>query len=278
MDKRDSVAGPRPRLTLLNPALLSQRCVRGHFAPPPNVAPYVAVTWTLKWALAEGEAFEQLVLPDPCIHIIVETAGAHVLGVVTGAYSQVITGEGFVLGMKFRPGGFCGFVKRAASEFTDRRVALSDVFAGVDALGLERLASSADGAGIRDALESMLWQAGPMSDERIDEVQSIVEWIANDPSLTSVEGLSEASGLSMRTIQRMFQNYVGVSPKWMIRRYRLQEAAARVEAGEVENWAALAQQLGYFDQGHFIREFRRMVGQPPAEYLKRVRAPGGALT
>ena len=135
-----------------------------------------------------------------------------------------------------------------------------------------------DGAGVQDALETMLRQVGPIPDDRIPEVQSLVEWIAHDPSLTSVEGLSAASGLSIRAIQRMFRYYVGVSPKWMIRRCRLQEAAARVEAGGVENWAALAQQLGYFDQAHFIREFRQMVGQPPAEYLKRVRAPGGALT
>jgi AraC-like DNA-binding protein len=160
-------------------------------------------------------------------------------------------------------------VKHPAAIFTDRRVALAEVFAGADMRALERSVLAADGEAVKDALEAMLRQADPKQDERIQEVQAIVEWIANDASLMTVEDVSRVSGASARALQRLFRNYVGVSPKWMIRRYRLQEAVARVEAGGVENWADLAQQLGYSDQGHFIREFRRMVGQPPAEYSRR---------
>ena len=72
-------------------------------------------------------------------------------------------------------------------------------------------------------------------------------------------------------LQRLCRRYVGVGPKWLIRRFRLQEAAARVEAGETQNWADLSRQLGYFDQAHFVNEFTALVGQSPAAYARRIR-------
>lgn len=58
------------------------------------------------------------------------------------------------------------------------------------------------------------------------------------------------------------------SPTWMIRRYRIQEAAARLEAGDVHSWSDLALDLGYADQSHFSNDFRRFVGRPPATYAR----------
>jgi AraC-like DNA-binding protein len=62
---------------------------------------------------------------------------------------------------------------------------------------------------------------------------------------------------------------VGAGPKWLIRLYRIKEAAARIEEGDVVDWADLAGQLGYADQSHFINDFRRLVGRSPGEYAVR---------
>ena len=62
---------------------------------------------------------------------------------------------------------------------------------------------------------------------------------------------------------------MGVSPKWLIQRYRLLEATERLAEGTVVDWADLALDLGYADQAHFIRDFRSMVGRTPAEYGRR---------
>jgi AraC-like DNA-binding protein len=55
----------------------------------------------------------------------------------------------------------------------------------------------------------------------------------------------------------------------VIRRYRLHEVTARMAAGGAIDWAALAADLGYADQGHFIRDFKRMFGEPPTWYAQR---------
>ena len=74
-------------------------------------------------------------------------------------------------------------------------------------------------------------------------------------------------------LQRIFSQYVGVGPKWVIKRYRLQEAADQVADGEVVNWAKLALDLGYFDQAHFIKDFKSIVGKAPAEYTQELITP-----
>jgi AraC-like DNA-binding protein len=74
------------------------------------------------------------------------------------------------------------------------------------------------------------------------------------------------SGMSVRSLQRLFGDYVGVSPKWVMRRARLHEAALRADGGEPVDWAALAIDLGYADQAHLTREFTATIGVPPSRY------------
>jgi AraC-like DNA-binding protein len=67
-------------------------------------------------------------------------------------------------------------------------------------------------------------------------------------------------------MQRLFADYVGVSPKWVILRYRIHEALERAES-EVE-WARLAADLGYSDQAHLVRDFTQTVGVSPTAYAR----------
>jgi AraC-like DNA-binding protein len=62
---------------------------------------------------------------------------------------------------------------------------------------------------------------------------------------------------------------VGVSPKWVIQRYRLHEAAAQLSRADAPELADLPLQLGYFDQSHFIRDFKAVVGCAPGKYGAR---------
>jgi transcriptional regulator GlxA family with amidase domain len=86
-----------------------------------------------------------------------------------------------------------------------------------------------------------------------------------------VDQVASLGGLSVRSLQRLFAAYVGVSPKAVLARYRLQDAAAAIDAGEVDDLADLAASLGWFDQAHFSRDFRAVVGVTPSSYLQRAR-------
>lgn len=92
--------------------------------------------------------------------------------------------------------------------------------------------------------------------------------ISTDPSIMKVEDLVPQYGLGKRSLQRLFNRYVGVGPKWIIRRFRLIEAARRLDAGQAASFTDLAASLGYFDQAHFIKDFKALVGRTPSDYVR----------
>ena len=78
----------------------------------------------------------------------------------------------------------------------------------------------------------------------------------------------QKSGLRPRALQRLFHEFVGISPKWVIRRYRMHELVELLNAGQSVDWPALALDLGYFDQSHLIRDFRRLTVHTPERYRR----------
>src|SRR5215208_7243341 len=81
-----------------------------------------------------------------------------------------------------------------------------------------------------------------------------------------VEHLAAMHHVAPRTVQRLFRRYVGVGPKWVLKRLRIHEAADQLTAASPPRWTELALDLGYYDHAHFIRDFRLVVGRSPAEY------------
>ena len=73
----------------------------------------------------------------------------------------------------------------------------------------------------------------------------------------------------------MFADFVGVGPKWVLKRYRMHEAAERIASGEAGDGASLALDLGYFDQSHFIRGFTAQIGLSPSAYERACAVAAG---
>ena len=113
----------------------------------------------------------------------------------------------------------------------------------------------------------------PDPDPTAQLMAGLVETIAGDGGITRVAPVAEQAGLTVRSLQRLFAEYVGAGPKWVIQRCRLQDAAARVAAQDDElDWAALAAELGFADQAHLTRAFTATIGVPPATYARQARA------
>ena len=102
-------------------------------------------------------------------------------------------------------------------------------------------------------------------------LRELIDRMRDDPSLVRVEQLPELVGWSPRTMQRHFRQTVGVSAKWVLARYRLQEAAVELEREPGTNLAALSVRLGWHDQAHFTNDFRRTLGTTPARYAADAR-------
>jgi AraC-like DNA-binding protein len=261
-----------PRGVLKTAAADPQRYQHARYHASPDLEPYVEHYWSVQWDL-RGLAPERAeTLPHPSVHMIFERpAGTRIAGVARGKFSRLLEGEGGVVAAKFTPGGFYPFAGVPISTFTDTVVTLRDVF-GADGDALERavLAERADASRIA-VVEDFLRRRRPEPDENVARVSEIVYGVAADRTILRVEDLVDRYAMNLRSLQRLFAKYVGVSPKWVIQRYRLHEAAERLASGASISQSALALDLGYTDQAHFAHDFKTVVGTSPAAYAKAAR-------
>lgn len=264
--ERPEVGKPRG---ILRPEVGKGKFQLFRYAPAPELADYVEHYWIVEWDLRGQDPYVTETLPHPSVHVVFERGQSEVVGVMRGKFSRRLEGAGRVFGIKFRPGGFHPFVNLPVSSFTDHTFRVHEVF-GEEAGRLEgEILSLADHAAMVASAERFLRGRMPEPDEVARLIAEIVYSIMADRAITKVENLAARLGVSARSLQRTFSRYVGVSPKWVIQRYRLHEAAEQLsEAGPEVDWAKLALDLGYFDQAHFIKDFKAIVGESPAEYVR----------
>jgi transcriptional regulator GlxA family with amidase domain len=92
-----------------------------------------------------------------------------------------------------------------------------------------------------------------------------------DTQIFTLKNLSKALEISPRQIQRLFQNHIGLGPKWVINRYCMFEALDTLNRNSPVDLADLAIKLGFSDQAHFNNAFRSLTGFSPAKYTKKHR-------
>ncbi|MFJ5832467.1 DUF6597 domain-containing transcriptional factor [Streptomyces sp. NPDC093089] len=123
------------------------------------------------------------------------------------------------------------------------------------------------------ALDAFLLAREPAPDPAAAQAMELVDLIRSDRGVRKVSLLAAASGLSARSLQRLFASRVGVGPKWVILRYRIHEALERAESAESADWAGLAAELGYSDQAHLVRDFTATIGVSPTAYARGLSVP-----
>jgi AraC-like DNA-binding protein len=248
-----------------------RRFQHGRYHPSPDLALYVEHHWSVQWDLGDLPPERVATLPHPSVHMIFEhNAGGRIAGVARGKFSRVLEGKGGVFATKFTPGGFYPFAGIPISDLADATVSVGDIFGPDGDTLVHDIRAASDDSSRITIVEAFLRERLPPNDENVARVSEIVYAAAADRTILKVEDLVDRYGLSKRMLQRLFAKYVGVSPKWVIQRYRLHEAAEQLASGGSVNQSTLALNLGYSDQAHFVRDFKSMVGTTPAAYSKEV--------
>ncbi|MFC4337285.1 AraC family transcriptional regulator [Salininema proteolyticum] len=224
---------------------------------------FVERTWAVHWDLPPGIEHVTEVVSQPCFNLTFHAGSAAMLhGVGSGVSRHPLSGSGRFFGLKFRPGGFRAFTGLPAHTLTDRSVPAAEVFPGVDDLGADGLPDEEAGA----ALTGYLAVRAPEPDERYADLLAMVSAMLHDRRISRTEQVARRFNHSERTLQRLFREYIGVSPKWMIQRYRLHDAAHTLAHEADTVLADLAAELGWSDQAHFTRDFKHHIGLTPGEY------------
>lgn len=238
--------------------------------PSAALAEHLAHFWWVRWDVERPSSVSTL--PHPCVHVLFESGRPAVVhGVSERRFERVLEGRGFVFGIKFRPAAFSPLWPAALRSLSNRSVPLETVF-GRPARAWERDVLHAQSFEARITLsEAFLGSRLPALAPEVVLARDLVEQLERDHALCRVEQAAARVGLDVRALQRLFRQHVGVTPKWVLRRYRLHEAAARLTTTPKLSLARLAADLGYADQAHFTRDFTATVGRTPGSF----RSPTG---
>lgn len=251
---------------ILNPKAGELHFELSRHAPSPDLDFFVERYWIVRWDLRGRAPYVSQTLPHPSINVVCEDGDTRAWGVQNDRFHRTLEGKSAVFGIKFRPGAFYPFLRSSVSDLTDRDVGLDELF-GIDSKALaKKVLRTTEVVRQIAIIEAMLRERLPPKDANVALIGRVIHLLLEETSLQRVEDVCERLGVSERTLQRLFRRYVGVSPKWVIQRIRVHEAAERLSQGRSGDWAQLAVELGYFDQAHFIHDFKALVGKSPAEY------------
>lgn len=247
-----------------------ERFSYANWAPDAPLDRFVRRFWKTAWDLPAP--FVQTIVTHPAVNLVVQADGSvTVSGIHCANDERRLAGTGWALGVLFRAGGFRPFVEVAMAELSGSRLPAAELF-GPEAVELgETVAAATDDARRLAAVSAFLARRAPAQPTVGEQLSALVEQAAEArPPVTSVAALAQRHGVSVRTLQRLFVEHVGVGPKWVLDRGRLHAAAesAIAPSGPVTSWADVAQRLGYADQAHLTAAFSSTFGTPPATYAR----------
>ena len=232
------------------------------YFPEPQLAGLIEQFWFVDWQLEMGKTHNQQNLPDPNFHLKVENNNVALLGPVSSMYQYTMQGNGSILGVKFNAGSLADALSLPVSQCIDKTLCPKEAL-NIDTEGLLTGITSAEDDKARvDVFSEFLAHLVKPRTTQIDQVQRLLALIKETPSITKVEHLVELSDVPLRAFQRSFQNYLGMSPKWLIRKYRLHHALKALEDKTLTS-ADLVAMLDYTDQSHLIRDFKQFLGKTP---------------
>ena len=245
-----------------------ERFRHARYLPSNNLRLFVEHYWVVSWDLHNEGPFTTELLPHPNVFIVFEKESSRIVGPMTGKFTRQLQGKGEIFGIKIKPGAFYAVINKPISTITNCSIPLQKIL-GKEILTFEgQILSKRNDHEMIKIVEGFLPKIFQAEDPSSTFVNEITEFIKVNRAVIRVDDILGCFKISKSKLQRLFNQYVGVTPKWVIKRFRLHEAVEQLKNNKNLDLTRLALELGYFDQAHFIRDFKGLVGKPPGEYAK----------
>ncbi len=211
-------------------------------------------------------------VPDGCVDILFDcdktNPSARVCGTTLEARSADLKGDHDYFGVRFSLGVTPDFLNVSAGDLVDHQVGFLDAVTGAEPV-FDQIVSQPEFAGKVALLGQFLRgkSARKVSQLTLKAVQSICE----EKGDICLKQLEEQTGYCSRTLQRQFLSDLGMSPKAFSRIIRCQSAIYDINHRDDIAFSDLACDLGFSDQPHFLREFKKFVSATPVEYQQQVK-------
>lgn len=250
------------------------------YTPTSDLASLVKLFWSLD-APATSLNIRQRIVPDGCMEMIFHYGDLYeqfmengksfvqprsfVFGQITHPLEIAPTGRTGIIAARFQPNGYAPFNAMEVGKMENQAVPVADLF-GSQGRQLENevLASPTNEKRVAVIERFLLDQLNPRVVDNISE--SSVEILLRLGGRLSVDELSNQLGINRRQLERRFSAVIGLSPKQLSKIIRLQAALRMMEEKHFTSLTSLAHESGYFDQAHFIKDFREFTGMSPRQF------------
>jgi AraC-like DNA-binding protein len=236
---------------------------------------FIQSIWFMNWEIPDGEELRSIVVPTPCIHLMglfvpvvsVSPLWHAFLGVKKKGEVRFLKGHGQSFGVEFRPGGLFPFLNGPVREWENSLLPLRTAFPEAPfpphyPLTTESFESWV--VKIEAFFSGLLTSVQP---HHLSEISLAMHIFMNE-EVKHVEDILPSLPVSKRTLQRIFQNEVGLSARDALRVARFHRSIKAMNTHSSECLASFALESGFFDQPHMTNEFRKLVETKPAQFRK----------
>lgn len=250
------------------------------FQPRPELSYLIKCYWTLENPQEEIPR-QQTIVPDGCMEMIFHYGDLYkqymndgqavvqprscVFGQLTKPLMIEPTGATGIFSVRFQYEGFIPFASIPIKEMDDKAISLDQLF-GEDGTELEKniLECKTAEEKIHTVEEFLLKKLDAAAIDKI--VQSTVDTILTAKGQISIGELSRQTNINRRQLERKFSSAIGLSPKQLSKTIRLQTTLKLMLNKKFTTLTALAHESEYYDQAHFIKDFKEFTGLTPTEF------------
>ena len=255
------------------------------FMPHRDLESIVKFYWTLEVPF-DPKNKKQTIVPDGCIEMafnfgkkikkytsnteFILQPKAMIMGQRTKSYSILPVGDVDSFAICFYPIGFGNFVETPLDTLVDKEVPISEVFGEVKARELEQEMKEAVNTRERiTIIESFLLKKLHTENTIKKIVKITVDTLLKTNGTTPINQILKGDISKRRQLERSFKKQIGISPKQLSKAIRLQATLQLLLNKESSTLTNIAYESDYFDQSHFIKDFKNLVGVTPKEFLQR---------
>lgn len=254
------------------------------YQPSAPLRPYVDCYWEGAFNLKAEETVSFKVVPNACLELIIhlddlrcdfpgpdrwaQTPDYMLIGMITQVQEIRFRKTVPVFTIRFKPEALFTLFRLPGSKVLERYEDINDLLGGRLRDLCHRIREEKDVGGMIRQTETYLLQR--LHERSLDwgYVNEAAEMMRRAKDLT-VRDISEQVHVSQRQLERKFREIVGVSPKHYLRLTRINRVMKVLERGRPLDLTSVAYYCGYFDQAHFIKDFKRITGQNPTFYRRQ---------
>lgn len=243
------------------------------YSPSEQLQPYISCYWTMASTIELEKPILHRIIPDGCIDVIFDLSersrakAASVAGTMTKPLLAEMRGRVCYLAVRFQPGGFLYFFDTPAHYLTDKVLPLETISASREHELIERLIEVDDIGDRIELLEQHFSNLLTRNDRDDPTVRITLSDILRHKGDIGISQLSKGAGSSQRQLRRKFERWIGVSPKSFCRIIRFQSTLRMLPSRSRCNLLSVALDAGYYDQSHFIHEFKSYSGLNPSDFV-----------